>query len=216
MHLLAIGHHSLQFFALVLAMYWIASFVFFHGIPVAKQLLFPLAFLFLAIPLPTALMARAVAVLQQGSADTVYFLFKADGIPVYRQGFQFALPGVDIRVADECSGIRSSTALFVTATLAGHLFLRSGWTQLLLSLLAVPIAIFKNAVRIFTISWLGVYVNAGFLHGRLHRYGGLPFSVISVGLLLPLLFALRRCEASNGSFVNATPNGLSNKEVHEI
>jgi len=189
------GWLSLPVLLAALAVYWIACFVLFYGARAAKQVVFPLGFLFLTIPLPPALMDRAVTELQRGSANTVSILFQAAGIPVYQQGVQLTLPGIDVQVAQECSGIRSSTALFLTAALAGQLLLRSGWSQTLFALLAIPIAIFKNALRIFAISWLGIYVDPGFLHGRLHRYGGLPFSAVAVAMLVPFLFALRRWEA---------------------
>jgi exosortase/archaeosortase family protein len=76
--------------------------------------------------------------------------------------------------------------------IAGHLFLQSNWRKAMFSLLTVPVVIFKNAVRIVTISCLGIYVDPGFLHGRLHRYGGLPFSLLSLAILAPLLFALQK------------------------
>lgn len=125
-----------------------------------------------------------------------YALFKLLGVPVFWQHFKFLLPGVQIEIAEECSGIRSSMALFITSIVAGHLFLHSGWSKGLFSLLTVPVVIFKNAVRIVTISCLGVYVDPSFLHGRLHRYGGLPFSLISLAILAPLLLALQRGERS--------------------
>jgi hypothetical protein len=39
-------------------------------------------------------------------------------------------------------------------------------------LTTIPIAIAKNAVRIFTLSMLGIHVNSAFLDGRPHRNGG--------------------------------------------
>jgi exosortase/archaeosortase family protein len=77
---------------------------------------------------------------------------------------------------------------------AGHLILRSSWSRASFALLTIPIVIFKNAVRIVTISWLGVYVDSGFLYGRLHRYSGLPFSLLALALLAPVLLLLVKTE----------------------
>ena len=114
---------------------------------------------------------------------------------MFRRGFQLSLPGADIKIAEQCSGIRSSIALFITALLCGQIFLRSGWSRLSLALLAIPVAIFKNAVRVATISYLGAYVDVAFFYGRLHRYGGLPFSLLALAILLPVLFALHKFES---------------------
>jgi exosortase/archaeosortase family protein len=51
----------------------------------------------------------------------------------------------------------------------------------------VPLAVFKNGLRITTLSALAIYVNPQFLYGNLHRHGGIVFFIIG---LLPLLFLL--------------------------
>ena len=183
---------ALTVFAILLT--WTALFLSSYGTQALRAAMFPLFFLLLMIPVPARLLDRAVLGLQRGSADISYGLFKLVGIPVLRDGFQFSLPGIDIEVATECSGIRSSQSLLIASLLAGHLLLRSGWNQLWLVLLSVPVAIFKNAVRIVTISSLGVYVDRSFLFGNLHRYGGLPFSLLAIGILAVAIHVLRKSE----------------------
>ena len=180
--------------AIALMAVWITGFWLFYGTRALKAAGFPLVFLLWMVPLPPIVMDKAVHVLQSGSADVTYGLFRLTGVPVSRQGFTLSFPTVDIQIAAECSGIRSTIALFITGLLAGHLFLRTYWRQLCLALLIVPVVIFKNAVRIATITTLGMYVNPGFFHGRLHRYGGLPFSLLALGILMPLLFVLHKSE----------------------
>jgi exosortase len=184
---------SVKIFALLVVC--AGAFVCCYGMQAARDCIFPLAFLLLTIPLPSGVLDHIVVALQTGSAEVAYRLFKLGGVPVLRGGmFQFSLPGVTIEVAKECSGIRSSLSMFISSMLAGYLFLRSGWSRVLFALLTIPIVIFKNAVRIVTISWLGVYVDPGFLHGRLHHYGGLPFSLVALALLVPILLLLVRTE----------------------
>ena len=96
-------------------------------------------------------------------------VFKVIGMPFLRRGFTFSLPGIDIEIAKECSGIRSSLSLLLSAIVVGYLFLRSAWSQLFLAVVTIPIVIFKNAVRIAIISWLGIYVDRSFFFGNLHR-----------------------------------------------
>jgi exosortase len=177
---------------LVAILEWSAGFVLCYGVQSFRAALFPLLFLFLMIPIPIVVLDYVVLALREGSAVMTQVLLKLFGVPVFRQGFKFLLPGVEIEIAKECSGIRSSLALFITSILAGHLFLLSKWRKFTFSILTIPVVIFKNAVRIVTLSCLGVYVNPGFLEGKLHRYGGLPFSLVSLAILVPLLFALQR------------------------
>lgn len=173
---------------------WIAWFIFCYGPQSFRSAIFPLFFLSLMVPLPVAVLDKLIFVLQVGSTDVTFALFKLFHIPVLWQGFTFSLPGVDIEIAKECSGIRSSMALFIMGTLASHVFLRSGWRKVVLSLLTVPIAVFKNAVRIVIISTFGIYVDRGFFYGRLHHQGGLLFALIALAMFVPLLLALQKSE----------------------
>lgn len=176
---------SLLIFGILLA--WAGGFALFFGTKALRLARFPLLFLIFAVPIPEPLLSKVILLLQEGSADVAEWFFKLGGIPYLRQGFVFALPGVAIRVADECSGIRSSLALFITTVLAGHLFLRTTWRKLVLWVVVLPLAVFKNGLRIMTLSSLAIYVNPEFLYGNLHRHGGVVFFIIG---LLPLLFLL--------------------------
>ncbi len=187
---------------------WIAAFVFCYGTQSFQAALFPLLFLLLMIPIPTVLLDQVIFVLQKGSAIATYGLFKLMGMPVLWQGFKFSLPGVDIEIAKECSGIRSSLALFITGTLAAHFFLQTHWKKVALVLLTFPIAILKNAARIVTISSLGVYVDQGYLTGRLHHKGGFVFSILALAMFVPSLFLLQRSEiAARGRAARTSRDG---------
>jgi len=179
-------------FAMLLV--WIGIAILCYGTLLLHGAVFPLLFLLLIIPIPVPIMNWAVVALQKGSAEMTGALFKMVGVPYFRSGFRFALPGIDIEIAEECSGIRSSMSLFISSILAGHMFLRSGASQVYFSLLTIPIVIFKNAVRITVISWLGLYVDRGFFYGSLHHSGGLPFSLLAIAMLVPILWALRIVE----------------------
>ena len=179
---------------LAIVLIWMAGFVLCYGAQSFRAALFPLLFLLLMIPIPTVGLDYIILVLRKGSAVMTYAVFKLLGVPVLWQHFKFLLPGVEIEIAEECSGVRSTFALFITSILTGYVFLQSNWRKASFSLFTVPVVIFKNAVRIVTITCLGVYVNPAFLHGKLHRYGGLPFSLVSLAILVPFLLVLQKGE----------------------
>jgi exosortase len=178
--------------AALIILAWIAIFILFYGTGSFKAAAFPLLFLLLMTPLPFVVAEHIVLVLQKGSADTCYAIFRVIGVPVIRHGFLFSLPGVDIEVAEQCSGIHSGLSLFIVGLLAEHALLKGNWKKACFVLWIFPIAIFKNAVRIVTIAWLGIHVNPAFFHGPLHRQGGLPFSLLSVAMMAVLIWLLRR------------------------
>lgn len=177
--------------AFLMVLLWIAAFILFYGTSAFRAALFPLFFLLLTIPIPLAWADRAVSLLQEGSADTCYGLFWLIGVPVVRHGFQFSLPGADIQVAEECSGIHSALALLIAGLLLQHFLLNGTWSRMFFIAWIIPIAIFKNAVRIVTIAWLGIHVSPDFFHGELHRQGGLPFSILALAMLGLILWLLR-------------------------
>jgi exosortase len=174
---------------------WLAAFVLCYGVGSLRAALYPFCCLLLTIPFPPTWMDRISAGLQNGSADVSYAILRLSGIPIFRHELVFSLPGLDFEVGPECSGIRSSLALMMVALIAGYVYLRSAWARSALMLLTVPIALFKNAVRIVVISILGAYVDRIFINGPLHhRYGGLVFSTLGTVLFVMVLAGLQGLE----------------------
>ena len=173
------------------------AFILCYGLRPYKAALFPMLFLGFTIPIPYALMEGIIHTLQVGSTEFTNLLLMATGVPFAREGFVFHLPSISVEVAKQCSGIRSSLALFITAVVAGHLFLRSGWKKVVLALSAFPIAMFKNGIRIVTLTLLGAYVDPRILQSDLHREGGIPFFIVALLLLAPILYFLRKSEGKS-------------------
>lgn len=173
---------------------WIAGYVLIYGVAAARRAAFSLAFLLFTIPPPPVVIDVATQVLKAGSSEIVAGLFSLVGTPYYREGDVFALPGVTIEIADECSGIRSSTALLLTSLLAGHMFLSRGWSRAALVMVVLPVALLKNGIRIVSLSLLSLHVDPSFLTGQLHHEGGIVFFLLALGLMMPFLFLLRRSE----------------------
>lgn len=190
---------------------WTGGFLACYGVRAARAAAFPLLFLLLMVPLPDLILARTIALLQRGSTAVAYFSIKSVGVPVLRQGLFLSLPGLNIEVAAECSGIRSSMALLITCLLATHYFLRTPWKMLLFVALAFPLAVVKNGVRIATLAILSVYVDPGFLSGHLHRDGGFVFFFLVLAVLWPVLIFLHRSETTSKPAGSITPGKGANE-----
>ena len=180
-----------------LVLMWIGGFMVCFGWSAVRAGLFPVLFLVLMVPLPDPLLNAVVFSLQTGSAEVSHALFQLIGVPVFRTGFELALPGLTIEVAKECSGIRSSLALLFTSLLAGHLLLRSAGRKTALALITVPLLMIKNGIRIVTLSTLAIYADPSFLTGKLHSEGGFVFFLLALAVLAPVLWFLHRAEASH-------------------
>ena len=178
----------------VLVTFWMAAFCSCFGTVATRRALFALLFLLLLIPVPKHLMDVLVTHLQHASVTTVEWLFRVAGIPFLRHGEHFALADFQMEVAKECSGIRSTVALFITGLLSGHLLLKSKWNRFALLLSIIPLAILKNGLRIFTLSALALYVDPAVMSSSLHRRGGFVFFSLALLALFALVGALMRRE----------------------
>jgi len=188
-------HNYLSLMMSGLFIWILGTFLFTFGSSASRKGAFPLLFLVFTIPIPTPILDPFVRLLQLGSAEFSHAIFRVIGVPLYRDGLVFSLPSLTVEVAEQCSGIRSTIALLITAILAGNIFLRKGWVRLVLLLCVLPISMFKNALRIVILSLLGAYVNPQFITGSwLHNSGGILFFVLALLLLLPVLWGGRKWE----------------------
>jgi exosortase C (VPDSG-CTERM-specific) len=166
----------------------------FLGTEILRALRFPLLILIFMVPFPTIVTHWIEIFFQYTSADVAYVFLKLSGTPVFRDGLMFQIPGIVLEVAQECSGIRSSLALFIASLLAGHLLLDTPWKRVFLTLFVIPLAIVRNAFRILTIGLLCVHISPDMVHSWVHLRGGTLFFVISLIPFFLLLLILKRTE----------------------
>lgn len=159
-----------------------------------KPAVFPLGFLLFMAPFPLAMEEGLEHFLQHGSAPAAHFLFHISGMTMHYHDLIFELPGIALRVAPECSGIRSTVVLFMTSLVAGHLFLRSPWSRLALTAFVIPLALMRNGFRIFVLGELCVRIGPHMIDSDIHHRGGPIFFVLSLGPFFALLYFLIRME----------------------
>ncbi len=172
----------------------IGCFAAVFGRKALRMASFPLFFLLLMAPIPSGLLGAIITALQRGSAEVTHWLFMLTGVPFLREGFTFQLPGTTIEVAPQCGGIRSSISLMIVSLLVCRFVLRTASRRVLLVLTVIPITLFKNGVRIVTLTLLGTYVDPRILDSELHRSGGIPFFGVALTLLLAVAWGLRKTE----------------------
>jgi exosortase len=191
----AIADPRLSAYILSLMLFWVAGFALLYGRSALRAAQFPFVFLLLTVPLPAFLVERFVYALQAGSAWITGALFELLRVPFLQEGFVFHLASVSIEVAKECSGIRSSMALLVLAVLIAHFQLKSWPSNVIFVVCGLLMMIVKNGIRVATLTLLSIYVDPGFLFGRLHQQGGVVFFLLGLLLLWPILLLLKRGES---------------------
>ena len=191
---------------------WSGGFILF-GSRVMRRCAFPALFLIFMIPLPSGVREALEVALQRGSVEVGFKFIQLSGTPVFRTDLVFWMPGMAVEVTRECSGIRSTLVLFITALLAGHLFLRSAWSRLLLAAIVIPLGIVRNAFRILVISMLCVHVDPSFINSPIHRQGGPLFFALSLVPFLLILIWLRKIDRPAGSDSPTSHDARSDTDV---
>jgi len=209
------GSARLTLSILLWIVFVLSAFAGIYGRNAFAQMRFPFLFSLLAVPLPARCVSAVITGLQWGSADAAYGLLRLFRVPVVRSGLEFSFSKLDIVVAEECSSIRSSTILLVTTIVLAHLVLKSTPNKWIAALVAVPVGVFKNGVRIFTLSVLGEYVSVGWLDSPLHHQGGFIFLSLGLAIMIGVIALLwrmegRRTRGTGGECVEKRPRRPSN------
>jgi len=133
-----------------------------------RVLALPLLFLLFMIPLPAIVFNHIALPLQFVASSAGETMIRAAGIPVLREGNVLQLPSGDLEVVQACSGIRSLVSLAMVGVAISCLRGNGRWAILFSALVATPIAIGVNAVRIagtgIASTWVGPAAAEGFFH----------------------------------------------------
>lgn len=149
------------------------------GWAVARELAFPLAFLFFMVPIGEFMMPK----MMDWTADFTVAALQLSGIPVYREGLQFVIPSGNWSVVEACSGVRYLIASFMVGTLFAYLNYRSTKRRLVFCLVAIAVPIVANWVRAYIIVMLGHLSGNTIAVGVDHLVYGWVFFGIVIGLM---------------------------------
>ena len=105
------------------------------------------------------------------------------GVLVVRDGNIIHLTDITLEVADACSGIRSIVSLLALSTALAYLT-QNGWIKRsVLILLAIPIAIVVNAIRVIGTGILADKYGAKAAEGFFHEFAGIMIFGVAIVLL---------------------------------
>lgn len=120
------------------------------GFRVARELMFPLLFLYFGVPFGEFL----VPTLMEWTADFTVGALQLSGVPVFREGQHFIIPSGNWSVIDECSGVRYVMASFMVGTLFAYLNYRSYRRRAAFMLVALLLPVVANWLRAYMIVML--------------------------------------------------------------
>jgi len=147
------------------------------GTQTLKALLFPLAFLFFAVPFGEFL----VAPLMNWTADFAALAIQASGVPIFREANFLTIPSGTWSVVEACSGIRYLIASVMVGCLFAYLSYRSPIRRVAFVAASIVVPIVANWLRAYMIIMLGHLTNNRLAVGADHLiYGWIFFGVVMV------------------------------------
>jgi exosortase len=192
------GGHMIQGWAMLLTLFGTVLLVL--GPQVMRRLFLPISFLILGITISEMVMIRLTFPLQliasQGSHVILTVIGTLAGFGVDVAGNQITLytaSGVPIplSVAEACSGMRMVIAFFALGAALALLTLPQWWQRIALMLLAIPVAIFLNIIRV-TVLGLVSLADQQLASGEAHSFIGTLLLVPGLFLFLGIGWILKR------------------------
>jgi len=154
----------------------------------------PVILLGLSIPLPEIVLSGLALPLQFKASQLGAALLESRGIPVRLDGNVIRLPGHDLFVTEACSGLRSLTALLSLGVLLGGVMLRHPASRVALVLVAIPVAVLVNGVRVFVTGFLALFVDPKLAEGASHIMEGWLLFLVSFAILLGVTWLVGKVE----------------------
>ena len=150
-----------------------------------KAILIPLLFLMFALPIPLALTEQIHWQLRLIVTAAVAGVVPLLGIPVFAEGTNLHLSRGVLEVADACSGFSTLYAATAVACLTAY-STPSTVRRALVLIVAAPLAIASNILRVILLTVLVVWQGGWVLESYLHPLSGM----MTFALALPIIFWL--------------------------
>jgi len=169
---------------LLVGLVWIGG-----GAYAVRQLMFPLGYLVLMVPLPFVERATLPLALFTGVCSTA--LVKFLGLNVTVVGNAVSLPNAELVIGAQCSGINSLIALTALNALVAYIVAGPLWGRIALVLLAAPMAMAGNILRVASLLFVARDYGAQAAFTFYHDYSSMVFFGLALAMLVPLMRLLR-------------------------
>jgi exosortase A len=147
-HIASVWTHTFFTSGFSILLLVVGTSLYLYGVPLTRRIAFPLAFLGFMFPLPMRVISAVSFPLKMLVAKLGVTSMELSGMPILQEGAVIHLPNASLTVGDPCSGIRSLIALLAMGSLIAYMSRLSLAKKTVLFLLAIPIAIFTNVLRV--------------------------------------------------------------------
>ncbi|MDX2131536.1 MAG: exosortase/archaeosortase family protein [Planctomycetota bacterium] len=199
-----ISNHMLQGFAMILSVAGVALLA--GGPAMFRHLFLPIAFLVFAVKISPQIMTKVTFPLQLLASDGAYVLLRLIGSPgdwffadVRGNVLEIEYAGrtIPLNVAEACSGMRMVIAFLALAAAVAIFACRHWWQRIALLLLAVPVALLMNIVRVAVLGLASLW-DMNLASGNAHMLIGTLLLVPGMFLFLAVVWALQKVVSDDG------------------
>jgi exosortase len=193
--IVGIGNHMLQGFAMLLTLAGMSLLLL--GPRLFRYVFLPIAYLVFTVTVAEQVMIKLTFELQHIAAVGAWMVLRIAGMigqfPVIISGNTLTVGsgGKPLNVAEACSGMRMVIAFIALGAAVAIFSCRFWWQRTALILLAAPVAIFNNILRVavlglLTLKWPDLAV------GDAHMLIGTLLLVLGLGIFMGIQWALNR------------------------
>lgn len=195
-----IKNHMLQGFAMIVALFGLVLML--CGPAVMRLVFLPIAYLGFGVTISEQIMIKITFQLQLIASEGGGALLQLIG-PV--MGFRADVEGnvltlvpkiggasVPLNVAEACSGMRMVIAFVALGAAVALVACREWWQRIALILLATPVAVLMNVVRVAVLAVLAVKVDPALAGGKAHEMIGTLLLLPGLLMYLGMVWALNR------------------------
>jgi exosortase len=194
-----VPNHMLQGASVVLTLGSVVLLVFGGG--VLRLVVLPLLYLLFAITISEQVMIKVTFKLQLIASQGAWLLMAIAARPL---GYSVDVDGNTLtiltrdgkshpmNVAEACSGMRMLIGFFAVAGWVALTQCKEWWKMIALLLLAAPVAVLMNVVRVAVLGWGTIFVDPEFAKGEAHMLVGTILLAVALFVFMGCLWALDR------------------------
>jgi exosortase len=183
------------------------------GWQVMRVAWFPIAFLLCALPWPGLFYSKLAGPLQALAAGVTVRTLNFTGIDAFREGTKMFISGSSggwrpLNVAEACAGLRSLMTFITLGAAVAFLSNRALWQKMVITLSAIPIAIFCNVLRVTGQAYIDRIAGPQWSENFAHQFVGVVMLIPAFFLILGVAWALDQIfveEADDKAKFNRAP-----------
>ncbi|MEM1232554.1 MAG: VPLPA-CTERM-specific exosortase XrtD [Pseudomonadota bacterium] len=144
------------------------------------------------LPLPQFIYWQLTTFLQGVSSELGVWFVQLAGIPVYLEGNIIDLGVLQLQVAEACSGLQYLFPILSFSYLFAILYRGPMWHKALLLIMAAPLTVFMNSLRIGIIGIITNSYGVGWVEGFTHFFEGWVIFMACIAILFLTAIGLQR------------------------